>query len=200
MPAVRPPPRVQAHQTDLTPSITQQHGQHPPSSKALPHSVVSQPFRGYKDRHQQVLSSPNTQRVPARCTCEVSLPPTGHTIATSHFGFLSLTIGAWHDRTPTLQHFNSAIPGSASVEYVPGVMNLSPGSHIISSTSRGKLPLKERAAAVKNQTRQLNRDYEPNHHICCCCRQCCSYSAFTLNSHPTLLIRPFETGHEIILS
>lgn len=83
------------------------------------------------------------------------------------------------------------------MEYVLGVTNLSLGSHIISSTLRGMLPLK--AMVVKNKTKQLDQDYD------CITTHIAAVgsavpSAFTLNSHPTLLIRPFETGHEITLN
>lgn len=130
-----------------------------------------------------------------RCACEVS--PTCHPVTRSHVRFLSLTISAGCDRTLTLWHFDSAITGSASVEYALGVTNLSLGSHIISSTLRGKLPLK--AAVVKNKTRQLDQNYDHiTMHIAAV--GSAAPSAFTLNSHPTLLIRPFETGHEITLN
>lgn len=85
-----------------------------------------------------------------------SLPLTCHPITTSHLMFLPLTIGAWCDGTLTLQHFDSAVTGSGSVEYMPGVTNLSLGSHIISSTLRGKLPLNKRAAAVKEKPKPDN--------------------------------------------
>lgn len=87
-----------------------------------------------------------------------SLPPTHHPITIGHFGLFALALGAWCDGILTLWQFDSAVTGSASVGYVLGMTNLSLGSHIISSTSRGKLPLKNKAAAAKNQTRQPDQD------------------------------------------
>lgn len=49
----------------------------------------SSAFGGYKDKHQQVPSSPNPWRVPVG-----SLPPTHHPTTTSHSRLFSLTLGA----------------------------------------------------------------------------------------------------------
>lgn len=49
----------------------------------------SSAFGGYKDKHQQVPSSPNPWRVPVG-----SLPPTHHPTTTSQSGLFSLTLGA----------------------------------------------------------------------------------------------------------
>lgn len=119
----------------------------------LPHSAGNVPFRGYKDKCQQIPSSPNPWRVPVG-----SLPPTHHPTTTRQFWALFLDSWCWCDGILTLWQLDSAITGSASVGYVLAMTNLSPGCPVTSSTSKGKLPLKNKAAAAKNQIRQPEQD------------------------------------------
>lgn len=92
-------------------------------------------------------------KIPGGCLWGLFHPPYNH----QSFWALFLKSWCWYNGILTLWQFSSAITGSALVGYVLGMTNLSPGSPIISSTSRGKLPLKNKAAAAKNQTRQLDQ-------------------------------------------